>query len=202
MIEWANCGRGISWCCSPVIVQPAGVRLSGFEGPLSRRKISANSNGSRPGIQTSPSLSSTTCSWLIFDQNGDRSRARLVKMLTGLLEPTYWQVTYDHQNSTNLLRVDKSSATSPQVPDLYPFLTGEEYLGHDWNAATRFRSTEKPRIKNPSWSFSRFRPSSAPSTISLDTFSTVFDNRESNLSTALRLNSDLLHVECGGALFL
>ena len=56
-------------------------------------------------------------------------KSTTVKMLTGLLEPTYGEVTYDHQDiHKNLVAYRKVLGYVPEEPNLYPFLTGEEYL--------------------------------------------------------------------------
>jgi ABC-2 type transport system ATP-binding protein len=56
-------------------------------------------------------------------------KSTTVKMLTGLLQPTYGEVTYNHQNIHNdLIAFRKILGYVPEEPNLYPHLTGEEYL--------------------------------------------------------------------------
>jgi ABC-type multidrug transport system ATPase subunit len=61
-------------------------------------------------------------------RNGS-GKSTTVKMLTGLLEPTYGEVTYDHQNiHKDLGAYRKALGYVPEEPNLYPFLTCKEYL--------------------------------------------------------------------------
>lgn len=56
-------------------------------------------------------------------------KSTTVKMLTGLLEPTYGDVTYNHQNiHKDLIAFRKILGYVPEEPNLYPHLSGEEYL--------------------------------------------------------------------------
>ena len=56
-------------------------------------------------------------------------KSTTVKMLTGLLEPTYGEITYHHQNiHKDLMAFRKILGYVPEEPNLYPHLTGEEYL--------------------------------------------------------------------------
>lgn len=56
-------------------------------------------------------------------------KSTTVKMLTGLLEPTYGEVTYNHQNiHKNLVAYRKVLGYIPEEPNLYSHLTGGEYL--------------------------------------------------------------------------
>jgi ABC-2 type transport system ATP-binding protein len=56
-------------------------------------------------------------------------KSTTVKMLTGLIEPTYGEVTYNHQNiHKNLIAYRKVLGYVPEEPNLYPHLTGKEYL--------------------------------------------------------------------------
>jgi ABC-2 type transport system ATP-binding protein len=56
-------------------------------------------------------------------------KSTTVKMLTGLLEPTHGEVTYDGQNiHKKLVAYRKVLGYVPEEPNLYPHLTGEEYL--------------------------------------------------------------------------
>jgi ABC-2 type transport system ATP-binding protein len=56
-------------------------------------------------------------------------KSTTVKMLAGLLQPTYGEVTYNHQNiQKDLIAFRKILGYVPEEPNLYPHLTGEEYL--------------------------------------------------------------------------
>jgi ABC-2 type transport system ATP-binding protein len=56
-------------------------------------------------------------------------KSTTVKMLTGLLEPTYGEVTQDGDNiQNNLVAYRKRLGYVPEEANLYPYLTGEEYL--------------------------------------------------------------------------
>lgn len=56
-------------------------------------------------------------------------KSTTVKILTGLLEPTHGEVTYKGQNiPENLIAYRKILGYVPEEPNLYPHLTGEEYL--------------------------------------------------------------------------
>jgi ABC-2 type transport system ATP-binding protein len=56
-------------------------------------------------------------------------KSTTVKMLTGLLQPTYGEVSYHHQNiHKDLIAFRKILGYVPEEPNLYPHLTGEEYL--------------------------------------------------------------------------
>jgi ABC-2 type transport system ATP-binding protein len=56
-------------------------------------------------------------------------KSTTVKMLTGLLQPTHGEVTYDGQNiHKDLIAYRKVLGYVPEEPNLYPHLTGEEYL--------------------------------------------------------------------------
>ena len=56
-------------------------------------------------------------------------KSTTVKMLTGLLQPTYGEVTYHHQNvHKDLIAFRKILGYVPEEANLYPHLTGEEYL--------------------------------------------------------------------------
>jgi len=109
-------------------------------------------------------------------------KSTTVKMLTGLLEPTYGEVTYDHQNiHKNLVAYRKVLGYVPKEPNLYPFLTGEEYLDMIGTLRAMPQPRKSTRIRSLLELFS-LRPHRHV-TIRRDTFSTVCDNRESNLST-------------------
>jgi ABC-2 type transport system ATP-binding protein len=56
-------------------------------------------------------------------------KSTTVKMLTGLLEPTHGEVTHHGQNiQKNLVAFRKRLGYVPEEANLYPYLTGEEYL--------------------------------------------------------------------------
>jgi len=56
-------------------------------------------------------------------------KSTTVKMLTGLLEPTHGEVTHNEQNiQKNLTAFRKRLGYVPEEANLYPYLTGEEYL--------------------------------------------------------------------------
>ena len=56
-------------------------------------------------------------------------KSTTVKLLTGLLEPTHGEVTYDGQNiHKNLVAFRRVLGYVPEEPNLYAHLTGEEYL--------------------------------------------------------------------------
>jgi ABC-2 type transport system ATP-binding protein len=56
-------------------------------------------------------------------------KSTTVKMITGLLEPTDGEVTYDGQNiHKNLAAYRKRLGYVPEEANLYPYLSGQEYL--------------------------------------------------------------------------
>lgn len=56
-------------------------------------------------------------------------KSTTVKMLTGLLQPTRGQVTQDGEDiQKNLVEYRKRLGYVPEEANLYPYLTGEEYL--------------------------------------------------------------------------
>src|SRR6202163_1492724 len=56
-------------------------------------------------------------------------KSTTVKMLTGLLEPTDGEVTHNGQNiHKNLVAYRKRLGYVPEEANLYPYLTGQEYL--------------------------------------------------------------------------
>ena len=56
-------------------------------------------------------------------------KSTTVKMLTGLLEPTDGEVTYNGQNiQKDLVAYRKRLGYVPEEANLYPYLTGQEYL--------------------------------------------------------------------------
>src|ERR1700732_1978268 len=56
-------------------------------------------------------------------------KSTTVKMLTGLLEPSSGQVTQDGNDiHSNLVAYRKRLGYVPEEANLYPYLTGEEYL--------------------------------------------------------------------------
>jgi ABC-2 type transport system ATP-binding protein len=56
-------------------------------------------------------------------------KSTTVKMLTGLLEPNHGQVVHDSRDiRQNLIGFRKQLGYVPEEPNLYPYLTGREYL--------------------------------------------------------------------------
>lgn len=52
-----------------------------------------------------------------------------VSMLTGLLQPTRGEILFDGQNiKDNLIEYKRRLGYVPEVPHIYPYLTGREYL--------------------------------------------------------------------------
>lgn len=73
-------------------------------------------------------------------------KSTTVKMLTGLLEPTYGDVTYNHQNiHKDLIAFRKILGYVPEEPNLYPHLSGEEYL--EMVGTLRAMSSSRKRAK-------------------------------------------------------
>jgi ABC-2 type transport system ATP-binding protein len=74
-------------------------------------------------------------------------KSTTVKMLTGLLEPTDGQVLYEGQDiHKNLAAYRKRVGYVPEEPNLYPYLTGEEYLGMVGTLRAMPDSHKKARI--------------------------------------------------------
>ena len=73
-------------------------------------------------------------------------KSTTVKMLTGLFEPTYGEVTYNHQNiHKDLIAFRKILGYVPEEPNLYPHLSGEEYL--DMVGTLRAMRSSRKRAK-------------------------------------------------------
>lgn len=73
-------------------------------------------------------------------------KSTTVKMLTGLLEPTYGDVTYNHKNiHKDLIAFRKILGYVPEEPNLYPHLSGEEYL--DMVGTLRAMPSSRKRAK-------------------------------------------------------
>lgn len=73
-------------------------------------------------------------------------KSTTVKMLTGLLEPTYGDVTYNRQNiHKDLIAFRKILGYVPEEPNLYPHLSGEEYL--DMVGTLRAMPSSRKRAK-------------------------------------------------------
>lgn len=71
-------------------------------------------------------------------------KSTTVKMLTGLLEPSDGQVVCDGQDiRSNLTAYRKRLGYVPEEANLYPYLTGEEYL----EMVAMLRAMAKPRRK-------------------------------------------------------
>lgn len=106
----------------------AAVVWSRLEGPVLAAKGLCKFYGSVPAVQN-VSFSLEPGQVLGYLGPNGSGKSTTVKMLTGLLEPTYGEVTYDHQNiHKNLVAYRKVLGYVPEEPNLYPFLTGEEYL--------------------------------------------------------------------------
>jgi ABC-2 type transport system ATP-binding protein len=105
-----------------------------LEGPVLEAKDLCKFYGSVPAVQN---VSFTLEPEQVLGYRGPNgsgksttlNKSTTLKMLTGLLEPTYGEVTYDHQNiHKNLGAYRKALGYVPEEPNLYPFLTREEYL--------------------------------------------------------------------------
>jgi len=85
-------------------------------------------------------------------------KSTTVKMLTGLLEPSYGQVIYKHQNiQRNLVAYRKVLGYVPEEPNLYPHLTGKEYLDMVGTLRAMSESRKTGRIKSLLELFSLWR---------------------------------------------
>jgi ABC-2 type transport system ATP-binding protein len=74
-------------------------------------------------------------------------KSTTVKMLTGLLQPTHGQVTYDDADiHKNLVAYRKRLGYVPEEANLYPYLTGEEYLDMVGTLRAMSESRKKARI--------------------------------------------------------
>jgi ABC-2 type transport system ATP-binding protein len=72
-------------------------------------------------------------------------KSTTVKMLTGLLQPTNGQVTYNGEDvHKNLVAYRKHLGYVPEEASLYPYLTGKEYL----EMVATLRSMPEPRQKS------------------------------------------------------
>jgi ABC-2 type transport system ATP-binding protein len=99
-----------------------------LEGPVLEAKDLCKFYGSVPAVQN---VSFTLEPGQVLGYLGPNGsgKSTTAKMLTGLLEPTYGEVTYDHQNiHKNLGAYRKALGYVPEEPNLYPFLTCEEYV--------------------------------------------------------------------------
>lgn len=106
----------------------AAVVWSRLEGPVLAAKGLCKFYGSVPAVQNI-SFSLDPGQVLGYLGPNGSGKSTTVKMLTGLIEPTYGEVTYDHQNIyKNLVAYRRVLGYVPEEPNLYPFLTGEEYL--------------------------------------------------------------------------
>src|SRR5882757_3926854 len=71
-------------------------------------------------------------------------KSTTVKMLTGLLEPSQGQVLYEHRDiRSDLAAYRKCMGYVPEEANLYPYLTGEEYL----EMVGMLRAMPEPRRK-------------------------------------------------------
>lgn len=75
-------------------------------------------------------------------------KSTTVKMLTGLLEPTHGRVLF-HGNDIHrdLLAYRKRLGYVPEEPNLYPYLTGSEYLDMVGNLRAMTESARKEKIE-------------------------------------------------------
>src|SRR6266849_222882 len=56
-------------------------------------------------------------------------KSTTVKMLTGLLEPTHGEIRFEGRDiHKNLIEYKRRLGYVPEEPQLYPYLTGREYL--------------------------------------------------------------------------
>ncbi|HKW57164.1 MAG TPA: ABC transporter ATP-binding protein [Candidatus Acidoferrum sp.] len=77
-------------------------------------------------------------------------KSTTVKMLTGLLEPTDGHVLFDGQNiQQDLVAYRRQLGYVPEEANLYPYLTGQEYL----ELVGTLRSMPRPRMKSKINSF-------------------------------------------------
>lgn len=76
-------------------------------------------------------------------------KSTTVKMLTGLIEPSYGEVTYNRQNiHKNLVAYRKVLGYVPEEPNLYAHLTGEEYLDMVGTLRAMPEARKRGRIKS------------------------------------------------------
>lgn len=76
-------------------------------------------------------------------------KSTTVKMLTGMLEPTYGTVTQDGEDiQKNLVAYRKRLGYVPEEANLYPYLTGEEYLDMVGTLRTMPDTARKAKIKS------------------------------------------------------
>ena len=77
-------------------------------------------------------------------------KSTTVKMLTGLLEPTEGQVLFEGKNiQHDLVAYRRNLGYVPEEANLYPYLTGQEYL----ELVGTLRSMAQPRMKSKIDSF-------------------------------------------------
>ena len=76
-------------------------------------------------------------------------KSTTVKMLTGLLHPTHGQISHDGNDIHNdLFAYRKHLGYVPEEANLYPYLTGEEYLQMVATLRSMFDSRSKTRIES------------------------------------------------------
>jgi len=76
-------------------------------------------------------------------------KSTTVKMLTGLLEPTDGEVTHNGQNiHKNLVAYRKRLGYVPEEANLYPYLTGQEYLDMVGTLRAMTESRKNTRINS------------------------------------------------------
>src|SRR6202140_3555402 len=84
--------------------------------------------GSVPAVQN-VTFTLEPCQVLGYLGPNGSGKSTTVKMLTGLLEPTDGEVTYNGQNiHKDLVAYRKRLGYVPEEANLYPYLTGQEYL--------------------------------------------------------------------------
>jgi ABC-2 type transport system ATP-binding protein len=76
-------------------------------------------------------------------------KSTTVKMLAGLLKPTRGQVTFDGEDvHKNLVAYRKHLGYVPEEANLYPYLTGQEYLEMVGTLRSMPGARQKPRINH------------------------------------------------------
>jgi ABC-2 type transport system ATP-binding protein len=98
------------------------------EGPMLAAKGLYKFYGSVPAVQD-VTFSLEPGQVLGYLGPNGSGKSTTVKMLTGLLEPTDGEVTHNGQNiHKNLAAYRKCLGYVPEEANLYPYLTGQEYL--------------------------------------------------------------------------
>jgi ABC-2 type transport system ATP-binding protein len=106
------------------------------------------SYGSVPAVQ-SISFTLETGQVLGYLGPNGSGKSTTVKMLTGLLEPSCGEVTYNGKNiHEDLVAYRKILGYVPEEPNLYSHLTGEEYLDMVGTLRAMPESRKRARIKS------------------------------------------------------